>query len=119
MAAGANQAAGRMQMQDYRTCIHFLNDEVWTTLVDSPTSTQLQRVEKLTRYLIYDLGLRHASEPTCAMIGAMVARYEQDPARQCFASDREGLPEDAFLACHSGRAVFARKSIFRGFARHV
>jgi hypothetical protein len=107
MAAGANQAAGRMQMQDYRTCIHFLNDEVWTTLVDSPTSTQLQRVEKLTRYLIYDLGLRHASEPTCAMIGAMVARYEQDPARQSALLQTV----KACLKTHSLRAIQAGRSL--------
>ena len=69
-------------MQDFSACMHFLNDDVWNALVSSSTSTQLQRADKLTRYLTEQLGLRHASEPTCAMICAMVGRNEQEPARQ-------------------------------------
>ena len=94
-------------MQDYRNCIYFLNDEVWTTLVACPTMTQLQRVDKVTRYLIYELGLRHPSEPSCAMVGAMVARSEQDPSRQSalLQTVKACLKAHALRAIQSGRPL--------------
>ena len=45
-------------MQDFRSCIQFLNDELGNVLVSSSTSTKLQRVDKLTRYLTEQLGLQ-------------------------------------------------------------
>ena len=58
-------------MQDFRAFPLFLRQEIWDDLAN-PDQTQLTRVDRLARYLVNELGLRHPSEPSQAVMSALV-----------------------------------------------
>lgn len=58
-------------MQDFRAFPIFMRQEIWDDLAN-PDQTQLTRVDRLARYLVNELGLRHPSEPSQAVMSALV-----------------------------------------------
>ena len=54
--------ATRAVMQDYRSMVVFLTEEILSGLAASDRS-QLGKVDLLVRHVVNQLGLRHASEP--------------------------------------------------------
>eukprot|EP00435_Cladocopium_sp_Y103_P008762 s2016_g2.t1 len=80
MAAAAEVAQRRANMQDFRTFPYFLTAEVWSYLEPSSVP-QMNRMEKLSRFMVNVLGLRHPSEPTMAMMCALICRTETEPSR--------------------------------------
>ena len=71
MASGGNPLVQRSSMQDFRAFPLFLRQEIWDDLAN-PDQTQLTRVDRLARYLVNELGLRHPSEPSQAVMSALV-----------------------------------------------
>ena len=66
--------ATRAVMQDYRSMVVFLTEEILSGLAASDRS-QLGKVDLLVRHVVNQLGLRHASEPTNAVLAAIVAQH--------------------------------------------
>ena len=62
-------------MQDFRAFPLFLRQEIWDDLAN-PDQTQLTRVDRLARYLVNELGLRHPSEPSQAVMSALVGAWD-------------------------------------------
>lgn len=60
-------------MQDYRSCCLFLTVAIWNELTVTPLASALHRADAVVGYLVNSLGLRHPSEPTLAVITALVA----------------------------------------------
>eukprot|EP00435_Cladocopium_sp_Y103_P062158 s697_g23.t1 len=73
MAAAGNGPLARSVLQDYKSCFLFLSQEVWDKLTATPSLPALQRADALVVYLVNTLGLRHPSEPTFAVITALIA----------------------------------------------
>ena len=69
MANPADVAGRRASMQDFRTFPSYLTEEIWGCL------------ERLTRFMVNVLGLRHPSEPTMALMCALICRSERDASR--------------------------------------
>lgn len=67
--------AQRAAMQDYRAMALYLTDEIWAGLAASDRS-QLAKVDLLVRYVLNQSGLRHPSEPTNAVVAAIVAQQQ-------------------------------------------
>ena len=65
----------RASMQDYRAFPLFLSQEIWDALADRRV-TQLGRVDRLARYLVNTLGLRHPTEPSMAVVASLVGHME-------------------------------------------
>ena len=68
-------------MQDFRTFPYYLTEEIWGYLEQSPPLPQMNRMERLTRFMVNVLGLRHPSEPTMAAMCALICRTERDASR--------------------------------------
>ena len=64
----------RAAMQDYRSMVVYLTEEIWTGLAAADRS-QLAKVDLLVRHVVERLGLRHPSEPTQAVLAAIVAQH--------------------------------------------
>ena len=73
MAEAGTAVAQRATLQDFKSCSLFLSEEVWKTLKAGTAHTALLRADVLVNYLVDTLGLRHPSEPTNAVITALVA----------------------------------------------
>eukprot|EP00435_Cladocopium_sp_Y103_P023316 s2895_g5.t1 len=73
MAAAGNGPLARAVLQDYKSCALFLSQEVWDKLMATPSLPALQRADAVVAYLVNTLGLRHPSEPTFAVITALIA----------------------------------------------
>lgn len=81
MANPADVAGRRASMQDFRTFPSYLTEEIWGYLEQSPPLPQMNRMERLTRFMVNVLGLRHPSEPTMALMCALICRSERDASR--------------------------------------
>ena len=75
MAQVENQQLRRATMQDYRSFPLYLSQEVWDSLADRRISP-LSRVDRLVRYLVNNLGMRHPSEPSMAVMAALVGQQD-------------------------------------------
>jgi len=73
MAEAGTAVAQRATLQDFKSCSLFLSEEVWKTLTAGTAHSALHRADVLVNYLVETLGLRHPSEPTNAVITALVA----------------------------------------------
>ena len=67
--------AQRAAMQDYRSLVGYLTEEIWKDLAASDRS-QLAKVDRVVKHAVYQLGLRHPSEPTNAIVAAIVAQQQ-------------------------------------------
>ena len=81
MPVALENVPGRAQMQDWRTFPFFLTQELWTHLEETPGLPQMNRMERLSRFLVNVLGMRNPSEQTMAVMCALICRTEMDPSR--------------------------------------
>ena len=82
MEAPENGQTTRAAMQDYRSCCLFLTVPIWNELTVTPLASALHRADAVVGYLVNSLGLRHPSEPSLAVITALVAcRSEENLAQ--------------------------------------
>ena len=72
MADAQVAANTRAAMQDYRNLLYFLSESVWSALASEPQPSHLQAINVVVTYLVNDLGLRHPTEPTMAVVAALV-----------------------------------------------
>ena len=71
MAQVESQQLRRASMQDYMTFPWNLSQEIWDALADRKMS-QVSRVDRLVRHLVNNLGMRHPTEPSMAVIASLV-----------------------------------------------
>lgn len=81
MAVALENVPGRAHMQDWRTFPFFLTQEIWKHLEETPGLPQMNRMERLSRFLVNVLGMRNPSEQTMAVMCALICRTEMDPSR--------------------------------------
>jgi len=73
MAQDGNHQLRRASMQDYRSFPFYLSQEIWDVLADRKMS-QVSRVDRLVRHLVNNLGMRHPTEPSMAVIASLVGQ---------------------------------------------
>ena len=81
MAAALETVPGRAHMQDWRNFPFFLTQEIWKYLEETPGLPQMNRMERLSRFLVNVLGMRNPSEQTMAVMCALICRTEMEPSR--------------------------------------
>ena len=75
MAQVESQQLRRASMQDYRSFPLYLSQEIWDALADRKMS-QVSRVDRLVRHLVNNLGMRHPTEPSMAVIASLVGQQD-------------------------------------------
>ena len=75
MAQDGNHQLRRASMQDYRSFPFYLSQEIWDVLADRKMS-QVSRVDRLVRHLVNNLGMRHPTEPSMAVIASLVGQQD-------------------------------------------
>ena len=81
MALAHEISGKRACMQDFRAFPAYLTEEIWGYLEQVPRLPQMNRMEKLSRFMVNVLGLRHPSEPTMALMCALICLHETDASR--------------------------------------
>ena len=81
MAVAIESVPGRAHMQDWRNFPFFLAQEIWKHLEETPGLPQMNRMERLSRFLVNVLGMRNPSEQTMAVMCALICRTEMDSSR--------------------------------------
>ena len=89
MAVALESVPGRAHMQDWRTFPFFLTQEIWKHLEETPGLPQMNRMERLSRFLVNALGMRNPSEQTMAVMCALICR--SCGMERCFRSVLEPL----------------------------
>ena len=75
MAQVESQQLRRASMQDYRSFPLYLSQEIWDALADRKMS-QVSRVDRFVRHLVNNLGMRHPTEPSMAVIASLVGQQD-------------------------------------------
>ena len=78
MAQVESQQLRRASMQDYRSFPLYLSQEIWDALADlaDRKMSQVSRVDRLVRHLVNNLGMRHPTEPSMAVIASLVGQQD-------------------------------------------
>eukprot|EP00438_Fugacium_kawagutii_P002331 Skav205344 [mRNA] locus=scaffold418:22807:23232:+ [translate_table: standard] len=79
MAAVSTLTTGRAEMQDWFAFPVYLSERVWAKIRSEDRS--LAKIDSVLKFLT-DLGLRHPSERTLAVVASLVAACTEEPLAQ-------------------------------------